>query len=48
MMSSGLTAGAMWAWDKSKAMVRSSILQASSTYVVLTHGEAQVDIQVCC
>lgn len=33
-------------WDKGKAMVRHSVLQADSTYVVLTHGEAHADIQV--
>ncbi len=36
----------MWAWDKSKAVVRNSVLQADSTYVVLTHGEAHADVQV--
>ena len=48
MMILGLPAGAIWAWDKTKAVVRDSTLQACSTYVVLTHGEAQADIQVCC
>jgi len=38
--------GAVWVWDKSKAVVRSSVLQADSTYVVLTHGDAHADIQV--
>ena len=36
----------MWAWDKSKAVVRHSVLQADSTYVLLTHGEAHADVQV--
>ena len=43
---SSLVTGAVWAWDKSKAVVRSSVLQADSTYVVLTHGDAHADIQV--
>ena len=32
-------------WDKSKAQVRTSQLHASSTYVVLTHGDGHADIQ---
>ena len=38
-------AGAVWVWDKSKAQVRTSQLHASSTYVVLTHGDGHADIQ---
>ena len=38
-------AGAVWVWDKSKAHVRTSQLHASSTYVVLTHGNGHADIQ---
>lgn len=41
-----LLTGAVWVWDKSKAVVRSSVLQADCTYVVLTHGDAHADIQV--
>ena len=41
-----LCTGAVWAWEKSKAVVRHSVLQADSTYAVLTHGEAHADIQV--
>ena len=37
--------GAVWVWDKSKAQVRTSQLHASSTYVVLTHGDGHADIQ---
>ncbi|CAK0782952.1 hypothetical protein CVIRNUC_006147 [Coccomyxa viridis] len=39
--------GAVWVWDKSKAQVRTSQLHASSTYVVLTHGDGHADIQMC-
>ena len=38
-------AGAVWVWDKSKAQVRTSQLHASTTYVVLTHGDGHADIQ---
>ena len=38
-------AGAVWVWDKSRAQVRTSQLHASSTYVVLTHGDGHADIQ---